>query len=560
MEWLAPTLRRYPEIAIFLSLGIGYWIGERKFFGFSLGVVPATLLAGILIGQFEIAVSADLKQIFFLMFIFAVGYGLGPQFIRGLAREGLPQAAFAVTASVVSLAVTLVIAKLAQYDAGSAAGFFSGTQTNSMSIGLATDAIGRLLLSDDAKRDLIDAIPVTYAVTYLFGTLGTGLILSRLGPWLLRIDLAQACREYEAQMNLLAGNTGAGWTQLERRAYRVGASSRVAGLTVLEAEMLAPEDRIFVSRIRRGADIFEAQIDTRLQVGDVVAVSAPRQSLINLLGAPAQEVDDPELLIVETGTLEVYVSGREVIGKTLDELACRMEARGVFVARIVRGAAATEIPVLRNTRLERGDIVTLNGRQRDIFAAARILGQIESPTRVVDMAFVGAAIAVGALAGAVVINIGHVPLSLSSAGGTLLAGILLSWVRSVRPLFGRIPENTVWFMNAIGLNIFIATVGISAGPRFVAGLEQLGFSLFFWGVAATGLPLIASMLIGKYLFRIHPALVLGCCAGARTSTASLGMVCEVAQSKIPGLGYTVTYAVSNTLCAIWGIVVVLAIA
>lgn len=560
MEWLAPTLRRYPEIAIFLSLGIGYWVGERKFFGFSLGVVPATLLAGILIGQFEITVSADLKQIFFLMFIFAVGYGLGPQFVRGLAREGLPQAAFAVTASVIALVVTLVIAKLAHYDAGSAAGFFSGTQTNSMSLGLATDAIGRLLLSDDAKLALIDAIPITYAVTYLFGTLGTGLILSRLGPWLLRIDLPQACREYEEQMNQRADHAGGGWTQLERRAYRVAASSRVAGLTVLEAETLAPEDRIFVSRIRRGDDIIEAEIDTRLQVGDIVAVSAPRQSLINLLGAPVQEVDDPELLIVETGSLEVYVSGREVIGKTLDELSCRMEARGVFVARIVRGAAATEIPVMRNTRLQRGDVVTLSGRQRDIFAAASILGQIESPTRVVDMAFVGAAIAVGALIGAMVIHIGRVPLSLSSAGGTLLAGILLSWMRSVRPVFGRIPESTVWFMSAIGLNVFIATVGISAGPRFIAGLEQLGFSLFFWGVAATTLPLIISMLVGKYVFRIHPALVLGCCAGARTSTASLGMVCEVAQSNIPGLGYTITYAISNTLCAIWGIVIVMLIA
>lgn len=553
MEWLILSLRRYPEIAIFLSLGIGYAIGERQFRGFSLGVVPSTLLAAIVIGQCDIVVSNDLKQIFFLMFIFAVGYGLGPEFIRGLARNGLPQAAFTALISVVSLAVTLLITKLAQYDAGSAAGFFAGTQTNSMSIGLATDTIGRLPVDDAVKQSLVNAIPVTYAVTYLFGTLGTGLILSRLGPWLLRIDLPQVCREYEEQLSQHSENH---WQQLEQRAYRITADSRVANLTVFEAEMLVPGKRIFITRIRRGNDIIEAQLDTRLHAGDVVAVSAPRQNLITLIGTSAEEVDDPDLLIVEINTLDVYICNKEIIGRTLEELTARIESRDVFIAKIVHGKSAIEEPVLRRTRLSAGDIVTLRGRQADIMAAAKLLGKIEAPSRIVDMAFVGTTIAIGALLGTIVITVGNIPLSLSSAGGTLAAGIILSWLRSTRPVFGRVPDNTVWFMNAIGLNLFIAAIGISAGPRFIEGLQQLGFSLFFWGVAATTLPLIAAMLIGKYVFRFHPAILLGCCAGARTSTASLGMICEVAQSKIPGLGYSVPYAVSNTLCAVWGIVVV----
>jgi putative transport protein len=127
----------------------------------------------------------------------------------------------------------------------------------------------------------------------------------------------------------------------------------------------------------------------------------------------------------------------------------------------------------------------------------------------------------------------------------------------VKPTFGRIPSPTVWFMNSVGLNVFIAVVGISSGPGFVAGLQKLGFSLFLWGVVATTVPLILAMFVGKYIFRFHDAIILGCCSGARTTTASLGMVNDRAKSQIPGLGYTVTYAVGNTLLTIWGMVLVM---
>ncbi|KAG1433989.1 hypothetical protein G6F57_021809 [Rhizopus arrhizus] len=115
-------------------------------------------------------------------------------------------------------------------------------------------------------------------------------------------------------------------------------------------------------------------------------------------------------------------------------------------------------------------------------------------------------------------------------------------------------------MNSVGLNVFIAVVGISAGPGFVVGLQKLGISLFLWGIFATTVPLIVGMLLAKFVFRFHPALILGICAGSRTTTAALGMVCEAAKRQVPGLGYTVTYAVGNTLLTIWGMVVIMLLA
>jgi putative transport protein len=253
----------------------------------------------------------------------------------------------------------------------------------------------------------------------------------------------------------------------------------------------------------------------------------------------------------------VFVTSKDVDGKTLEELATRPGARGVFLRKITRGATATDIPILPGTKVERGDIVTIVGRTQDINAATKMLGVPDRATDVADVAFIGAAIAIGALIGAVVYKVGSVPLTLSTSGGALISGLFFGWLRSVRPTFGRIPSPTVWFMNSVGLNVFIAIVGISSGPGFVAGLQQLGFGLFLWGIVATTVPLILAMYLGKYVFRFHDAILLGACSGARTTTASLGMVCDRAKSQIPGLGYTVTYAVGNTLLTIWGMVIIM---
>lgn len=559
IDWFVHTLRSYPEIAIFLSLGLGYYFGSFTYKGLGLGAVTATLIAAVLIGQLGITISGPLKPTFFLMFLFAIGYGVGPQFVRGIAKDGIPQALFAVVVSVFCLGAAYIGTKLAGYDIGSAAGLYAGSQTISASMGLATDAINRLGLSPEETKKLLDAMPVAYAVTYIFGTVGSAIVLAMLGPALLGIDLEAACKRYEEKHGgkKEAGGSGTAWYQHELRGFQVREGARIAGKTVHDAEAVLPEARVFIERIRRGGKIIEATSDTILQPGDIVAVAGRRDVLVNVIGAAAQEVDDRELLAVPVEGVDVYVTSPTADGKTLAELATLPAARGVFLRKITRGATATDIPILPNTQLQRGDIVTLVGRTQDITAATKMLGYPDRATDVADVAFIGAAITIGALLGAMVYKIGGVPLTLSTSGGVLIAGLFFGWLRSVRPTFGRIPSSTVWFMNSVGLNVFIAVVGISSGPGFVSGLQQLGFSLFLWGVFVTTLPLILAMYVGKYLFRFDDAILLGCCSGARTTTASLGMINDRAKSQIPGLGYTVTYAVGNTLLTIWGMVLVI---
>ena len=560
IDWFVATLRQYPEVALFLSIGVGFWVGTKSFKGFSLGAVTATLLAAILIGQLGIKISGDVKSVFFLLFLFAIGYGVGPQFVRGITKDGVPQAIFGAVVSVLCIATSIVVAKFAGYDSGAGAGLYAGSQTISASMGLAIDAIGRLGLPADQAKALLDIMPTAYAVTYIFGTVGSAILLAQIGPLLLGINLKKAAKEYEDKHGgqRALGGLNDSWQRYEVRAFKIAADSVFVGKTVSDVEAMMPgQTRMYVLRIRRNGTIEDATTDMVLQTGDVASVVGPREEVVKLVGRASPEVDDPELLSAPIEGIDVYITSKAADGKTLEELGKLPGARGVYIRSIKRGVTETPIPILADTKIYRGDVIQIVGRTVDTTAAGKALGVIDRPTDVADIAFIGLAITLGALIGAVVIKIAGIPITLSTAGGALILGIVFGWYRATRPTFGRIPAATLWFMNTFGLNVFIAVVGLTAGPKFVAGLQQLGIGVFLWGVVATSVPLIIAMFLGKYVFRFDPAINLGACAGARTTTAALGMICDSAQSQVPGLGYTVTYAVGNTILTIGGMFIVM---
>jgi len=560
MESIAHIFRQYPELAIFLTLALGYWIGKFQIGKFSLGSVTGVLLAGVLVGQMNIAISSNVKSVFFLLFLFAVGYGVGPQFFRGLKSDGVPQVIFSVLQCLVSLGAAYAAARYMGYDVGQAAGLLAGSQTISAVLGVATDSINQLHMSPDDKLALINRMPVAYAVTYLFGTAGSAWILASLGPKILRVDLVKACKEYESKLGGTEPEPGVMSVsrQFDARAYRINGGG-LSGKSVGELEMSTQENRVFIERIRHEGQIVEADLKTIVQSGDIVAVLARNELHVERGHKIGPEVDDKELLDFPAETLDVVVTNKALAGKTIKELAeseiGRVHARGVFLKRVLRGDQ--EIPFAPGTVIDRGDVLQLVGVHRSVERAAAEIGYADRETNATDMIFVGLGIVVGGLVGALTVHVRGIPLSLSTSGGALISGLIFGWLRSVKHTFGRIPAPALWVLNNVGLTMFIAVVGISAGPSFVAGLKQAGLSLFFAGVVVTTVPLVAGLLMGKYIFKFHPGINLGACAGARTTTAALGMIEDVAKSKVPALGYTVTYAVGNTLLTIWGLAIVL---
>lgn len=560
MDWLTQIFTKNPELAVYLALGIGYWIGNRKFRGFSLGGATGSLLAGILIGMFiKVPVAGMAKQVLFLLFMFGIGYSVGPKFFQAMKGDGWRFGVIGAFVPVVGLITAWAVSSILKLDVGFAGGLVSGALTESPAIGTASEAINALTtISADVKQKMISHIAVADALCYVFGAFGVIYVCSTLGPKLLKIDLQVEAEKVEAEYGIArtkAGVTSA-WRPFDVRAYRIEPSGKAVGKTVAEAENLVPNVRLFVQRIRRGQELLPPQPDLILAAGDVVAVSGRREVLVDVLGEQATEVVDRELLDIPVASFDVFVSNKNFAGRTLESAARDDSVHSVFLRKITRGTE--EIPIGTKTVIERGDVLGLVGSEGAVERAAKQIGTIVRPLDVTDFVAVGLAIFVGALIGAkLFLSVGGTRIYLGTSVGTLLAGVVTGYIRSVRPLFGRVPDAAVSFMQSIGLAGFVAMVGLGAGPDFLPAVREAGLGLLIGGVFVTLVPLIAGLYFGRHVLRANPLLLLGALSGAQTFTPGLAAVQEKSGSPIAVLGYTGAVPVGHVLLTTWGSVIVL---
>jgi putative transport protein len=563
MQWLQHTLQTYPEIAVFFTLAVGFYVGKLHIGKFTLGTITSVLLAGILVGQMHIPISPQVQAIFFVMFLFSVGYSAGPQFFGALKKEGLPQMLFAVAMCIVAISGVWAISLLMHYSKGQAAGLLAGSQTLSPMIGIASvtiEQMGNISAAD--KQRMISEIPVCYAITYIFGTAGSTWLLTALGPQLLGgiEKIKTQCRQQEEKMGGGRGgeqpDISSALATISFNAFMISEDSIAFNKTVsqLEKEFLGRRHRLFIKRIRREDTIHEATPDFRMAAGDVIVVNGRREFLLPESGLGAEVIDD-ELVNFPISIVSAYVINKETVGLSIKELALKDHMHGVLIQRIVRGGM--KIPMYIELKIEKGDQLELLGLKKDVCAAIPHIGYQEATTQKTNMVFVGLGIVLGGIIGAFTFQLGNIPFSLSSAG-VLLSGLFFGWLRSKKPIFGKIPEATVWLMDNVGLAMFVAVVGINSGPSFVSAVKETGVGIFFAGVVASTVPVLLGVLLGRYLFKLHPAFTLGCIAGS-TATASLSAIQEKLHSKLPTLGYTITYAVNNILLIIGGLLMVLLI-
>lgn len=556
MEFVVSALRHNPELAVFLSVAVGFLIGRLKFGSFSLGVVVGCLLAGVVIGQLDIKVPSILKAVFFDLFLFTTGYKVGPQFFRGLKKDALPQVALTVVLCVACLLTALIASKLLGFDVGTAAGLLAGAFSESTVIGTAGEAINRLHLPEQERVALINNIPVAYAVTYLVGTAALVWYLPTIGPKLMGINLRE---EGERLRQATAGSPGAGEgimsaaRPFDVRAYRV-ANSALFGKTIKDIEALPKQIRAYIVRIRHLGNIIEPLPDTTICENDIVAVMARQEAHASHGDRIGPEIGDLQLLDMPVEALDVVVTNRKIDGQILSALASSDVARGVFLASITRSGVS--MPISPDTVIDRGDVLRLVGTVVEVERAAKLIGYADRATTATDMVFVGFGIFFGGLIGLLSVNFLGIPLTLTVSGGALVSGLIFGWLRAAYPFFGRIPEPAIWIFDTVGLCVFISVVGLTAGPSFVSGLQTTGFSLVIVGLLSALAPHTIAILFGAYVLKMNPLIVLGACAGAGTITAALRAVQDEAQSNYPALGYTVPYAIGNILLTAWGPVLV----
>jgi putative transport protein len=552
---IANIFREHTELAVFLTLALGFVIGLVKIGNFKLGPMLGCLFAGMLIGQMHIEISPVVKLIFFDLFLFATGYKVGPQFFYGLKKDALPQVALTVIICVSCLLTAFIVSKLMGYNVGTAAGLLAGAFTESTVIGTASDAINKLALPDAEKKELINAIPVAYAVSYLIGTSTLVWFLSTIAPKILGVNLKEESKKLAAKLGDLSetsSDINSAYKDWTIRAIRIS-GARWNNMTIANIEKSIPGARIFIQRVRKNGELLDPQPDMQIQEGDIVAVSARQQVMLDQLSGIGEELLDKELLDFPIAKLNIVVTNKQATGRTLKSLADEY-GQGVMMTKLIRGGQ--EMPFETGTVIQNGDILMVSGRQNDVERASINLGFAELATNDTDMIFLGTGIVLGGLVGLLSMEIGGIVITLSTSGGALFMGLIFGWIHSKTPRFGKIPDAALWIFDTMGLATFLAIVGIAAGPTVITGIEKTGFSIIFSGLIVAILPHIVGLLAGKYLLKMNPVILLGAQSGAGTTTTALKAIQDSAQSKMPVLGYTIPYALGNIILTAWGPVIV----
>jgi len=562
LTWLEQFLVRYPELALFLVIAGGYWIGSFKIGAFSLGPVTGALFAGLLVGDFaHVPVSSMTKSFLFLLFLFGVGYSVGPQFVQAMKRDGLKPMLLAVVVCLTGLAAAIVVGKVLGLDPGFAAGLMSGALSQSAAMGTATDAVNGLSLSEAQRTLYVSHIAVADAVCYIFGYAGVITFVTVLAPTLLGIDLRTEAVKLEQSLGMTRTKPGlaSAWRKFELRAYRLDGQSPLVGLTVAAAEARVTEHRLFIHRIRRGQRVLEAEPGTVLESGDVIALSGPREVIVGWIGSRAEEVEDRELLDFALISADVFLMNAKLAGMNLQEASQFDWARGLYLRSLSRGGQ--ELPIAPGLVLQRGDILRIVGPEPVVENAARSIGVIIAPSNTIDFVVMGLAIFLGGVVGVLIsIPVGDIKIALSTSVGTLLAGLLVGYLRTQFPRFGRIPDGAISLMTSLGLAAFVGLTGIHAGPIFLSALRESGIGLLLGGMVVTLLPQIVGFCFGHFVLRMNPILLLGGLTGSQTVTAAMAALQERSGSPVPVLGYTPAYPVANILLTTWGSVMVLVFA
>lgn len=558
IDFVLGALRSNPEIAVFLAIALGVLIGRIQLGSFHLGSVAGALLMGLVIGQIGLEVPHALKSVFFVLFIYAVGFKSGPEFFGSLNRGTLKLVLFSVVLCATALGTILLMNSIYHFDAGFTAGLGAGALTDTAIMGTASSAIAQLPLDGAAKAQLNSHMAIAYAITYLFGTIGLIVFVGSIAPKLLGVDLRTAARELELELGIASNEDiiSIPYTRIVVRAHRV-VKAGLAGSSIADIEQLHPT--LSVERVVRGEQILERDPGLVIQAGDIAGIYALREAAGQLDEWVGPEQDHPLALSFPTRSADIVLTSSELAGKTLHEIKARLlgaDRMGCFINTITR--QGLELPLLPNTVLRRGDVISLTGRTSGVEALAAQLGRVRERSYKSDIAVHSLGMVAGALLGMLSTHIGMIPIELGVGGGVLLVALLIGWYNSRHPELGALPPAAQWAFSEFGLTAFGAVVGLLAGPAAIAAMQEQGVALLISGVVVTLVPPLVALYFGRYVLRLHPMILFGALAGAQTEAASMNKIIEQSGSNTPVIGFTVCYAISNVLLAVCGPIIVFA--
>jgi putative transport protein len=549
-QWFIENLQENMVLLLFLLLGAGYLIGNIRIGGFSLGPVAGVLFAGIFFGQFGLRIPPGGQAVGFALFIFSVGYQAGPRFFSAIREDGLRYFALCLVVAVTAVSITVLAAHLLGLDPGVPAGLLAGGLTSSPTLAAAQNAVreGTVPLAEGWTQEaVLGNVASAYAITYIFGL--TGLITAiRYMPRLLGIDMVEESRRQEELHHASVPSP-----LITTRCYRVD-NPAFTEPSLKELRERYSSERAPVLKVLRGGEPVGAEPEDRLRLGDTIELSGPRELFTSGIHEVGPEIMPGSDLLQEEETARVIVTNRALFGRALPELRIP-QTFGLLVLHVTR--TGVEMPHSSGLKLQKGDILSVIGSAGGINRLGEYAGAVERDISETDMVTFSFGIVAGVLLGMLSITLGGIALGLGTAGGLLASGLLIGYLRSIRPTFGRLPEPARWMLMELGLLLFMAGVGLRAGGSILDTLKQSGPMLILAGVVVTTVPIAVAYIFGSRVLKLSPAILMGALTGAMTSGAALSVVTKEAQSAIPSIGYAGTYAFGNVLLMVAGPLVLL---
>jgi putative transport protein len=552
-------LSKNPFVFLFLCLAVGYPLGWIT--------VKGTLVVGVLLALGAFAIY-DLKidapglvsDIFLMMFMYAIGMKVGPQFFSGLARGGMDFVVIGLIVVFSNFAIVVAGTKMLEMAPGYAAGIISGSYTVTAVIGVAQSAVssGAFKLPDGITADQVGAnIAAGYAISYILSSVFIILLIKYL-PSMFGIDPVKAGKDAEAEFGAggenaalpsTAGFSKLGVMPMDIRAYKVE-HDELVGKTV--EELFRKYPRAAVLKVVRGDEVLDASDNPTIQMGDVIGVRGHYDGLIargeKVVGA---EVDEPRARDVEIQVADVIVGKSDFAGKSLQELG---ETIGFGVNLKAMFRSGNELPHLPETIVEVGDVLRLAGSEFCVEHAAKKLNSkpiVEST--VTETFYLAVSLLIGYVCGKLSVTLGGIPFALGTSAGCMLTGIMFSYLRTRNPAFGGpMSEGARSFVQDIGLSVFVAVLASSVGPKILASFQgTVVIKIAALGLIAALVPPFLAWLYGMFR-KMNPVILAGACAGGRNSTPAMKGISDQSQSDMPAIGYPVPYALTSMIVLILG--------
>lgn len=525
-----------PSVAIFLTLGLGYLVGRFHIKSFKLGATVGVLLVGLIIGQMgKFQIAPVVKNLFFDLFIFTIGYEVGPVFVASFKKKGIKFIIQSVIFSVIAFVVSFALFKIFHVNFGEAGGIIAGSLTQSASIGTANSAIEALHISQAAKTAAMSQVAIAYAITYVFGTIGVLIFLKNIAPAIFHVNLREATKEYIETNHIKTDTKSVKISaNIRVRAFRINAENRYIGKTILDFNNdnvgLNIEEIVRDGKTLTSPSTVLANNDIILVIGSIKKFADFTDKKYNLSEVDANNYP---LHLKKTTILLTKVYNYNTLENML--------ANGV----IIESAYHDDKKITDYTLLSVGDHITVIGPQSYLTNIMKNIGYEKAAGTKTDVSFLSIGIFLGILLGAIVITIHKIPLTLGGGGGALFAGLYFGWLQEKHPNIGVIPPSTRWLLKSLGLNLFIGVVGLQAGSGFVTALKEMGWLVFVIGILVSILPHLFTLLFSKFILKMNIVDNIGSLCGSGTITAALNAVNAETDSTVFALSYTPTYALGN---------------